>query len=486
MSELSYENVSVRYEYFPCPQPNAGNIVFLHSLGLSMDEYNALLPYFLPTFNVLRYDMLGHGPSAQAPVPITIDKLADQLAYMTRRFFKGAFYVVAGPGMGYVAARFCRLYNPSVSGLVTISPQPFYLSLEEKQQIMRQAETTMTNGFHAFKQFLLSHFTIKQDSLSISHLATQLDWALEDVHLGLIHCWVDEDFGRDVLLVDSPILVLAGTQDTLFPSSLYGMTATYMKAELLMIPAAAHLVAFDNPEASAAAVVGFIAANESRRPEKSGFVVKKEDIAKALHRGFEQAKQASTQTPKPTMFVHLLHTFRIQLGDVDVTKGWNLRKVKSLFLYLLFHGGTVTRDEVIDVFWPDRPMPSARNQLRMNLHFLKSLLNQGEVEFVYTDREHIFLQKNIHCDATDYIERLRDSYSQMLRGELELRTATELLELSPKRLLTHAYDEWYLQFRDEIEDQFCALCQWISDHLQTSHRGNEAVKYDQMILDLRD
>lgn len=481
MSTLSYEGVPVRYEYFTCSRPNAGNIVFLHSLGLSMDEYNALLPYFLPTFNVLRYDMLGHGPSAQAPMSITIDMLADQLAYMTRRFFNGTFYVVAGPGMGYVATRFCRLYEPSVSGLVILSPQPFYLSVEEKQQMVRQVEATMTNGFQAFKQFLLAHFTIKQDSLSISHLATQLDQTLEDVHLGLIHCWVDEDFGRDVRHVDLPILVLSGTQDTLFPSSLYGTTATYMKAEFRVIPAAAHLVCFDNPEASADAVLDFIAANESRRPGEGGFVVKKEEIAKALHRGFEKAERTSN----PAMFVHLLHTFRIQLGDVDVTKGWNLRKVKSLFLYLLFHG-TVTRDQVIDVFWPDCPMPSARNQLRMNLHFLKSLLNQGRFEFLHTDREHIFLQKNIHCDATDYIHRLRDSYSQMLRGELELRVAREVLEVSPKRLLTHVYDEWYLQFRDEIENQFCALCQWTSDHLHTSHRGNEAAKYDQMMQDLRD
>lgn len=296
------------------------------------------------------------------------------------------------------------------------------------------------------------------------------------MHLGLINSWLDEDFGSDFRYIDTPILALAGAQDTLFPSSMYGITANYMKAEFLMIPATAHLVAFDNPEAAAEAVLGLVASIESGKHAEKGFTVRKEGIANALYRGFDQSEEASNKT----MFVHLLHTFRIQIGDVDVTKGWNLRKVKSLFLYLLFHG-TGTRDEIIDVFWPELPMPSARNQLRMNLHFLKSLLNQGESEFLHTDREHIFLQKNIQCDATDYVNRLKEAYSQMLCGDLDIEVARNILELVPKKLLTHVYDEWYLHFRDQIETQFYTLCQWTADRLSTLHRKDDAAKYEQMI-----
>jgi len=480
MSVISYQNMQVRYEYFPCPHQTTDNIVLLHSLGLSMEEFDAFIPYFLSTFNVLRYDMLGHGESELPLAPVTVDMLVDQLQYMTRQFFQGAFYIIAGPGMGYVATRFCRLYNPSVSGLVSISPQPVYFSFEEKQQIIHQIETIMSDGFHSYKQFLLSHFTINQDQFFVSRLAKQLDQVTEHVHLGLINSWLNEDFGSDFRNMNTPGLVLAGTHDSLFPSSTYGITANYMKAEFIMIPAAAHLVAFDNPEASADAVLGFFASIESGKPAKKGFTVRKEGIANALYRGFEQAEKASNKT----MRVHLLYTFRIQIGDVEVTKGWNLRKVKSLFLYLLFHG-TVTRDEIIDVFWREVPMHSARNQLRMNLHFLKSLLNQEESEFLHTDREHVFLQQNIQCDATDYINRLKETYSQMLCGDLDIQFARDILRISPKKLLTHVYDEWYLHFRDEIESQFFALCQWTSDRLSALHRKDDAAKYQEMIEELR-
>lgn len=479
MSVLSYQNMQVQYEYFPCPQQKAGNIVLLHSLGLSMEEFDAFIPYFLSTFNVLRYDVLGHGKSELPLVQVTVDTLADQLEYMTRRFFSEAFYIISGPGMGYVATRFCRIFNPSVSGLVMISPQPVYLSHEEKQQVIGQIESTMLNGFHSFKQFLLSHFTINQDPLMISRLAKQLDQVDEHVHLELINSWLDKDFSRDIRDINTPIVVLAGTQDTMFPSSTYGLTANYMKAELVIIPGAAHLVASDNPEASADAVLSFIASIESGKPAEKGFIVRKERIAEALYRGFEHAEAASSQT----MLVYLLHTFRIQIGDVDVTTGWNLRKVKSLFLYLLFHG-TVTRDEIIDVFWPTLPLDRARNQLRMNLHFLKSLLNQGECEFLHTDRECVFLKKGIQCDATDYINRLKETYNAMLRDNLDIQVAMDILEISPRKLMTHVYDEWYLHFRDGIETQYCALCQWTSERLSTLNRKEDAANYQQMIEEL--
>ncbi|MDF2650532.1 MAG: alpha/beta hydrolase fold protein [Paenibacillus sp.] len=480
MRKATYKNVQVRYDYCPSQQKTANNVVLLHSLGLALEEFDSLLPFFHASSNVLRYDMLGHGQHEQSSEPITADQLVKQLLYMTQLVFKEKFYIVAGPGLGYIATRFCREHPASVLGLVMVSPVPVYFSLDEQQQLVGQIALKLSEGFQAYKQFLLSHFTINQDASLVSHIEGLLNLTSEEVHFGLIQTCLTEDFASDFHHILIPILVLAGTQDTLFPSSVYGMAANNMRARFRMIPNAAHLVTVDNPEASADAVLDFIRNIESSVPIEYGFTVQKEEITNALYSGFDKNKGA-----RDVLHVYLLHTFRVKIGDLEVTHGWNIRKVKSIFLYLLFHG-TVSRNEMIEVFWPDIPMNNARNQLRMNLYFLKSLLKHGETELLHKDREHIFLQHNVQCDAIAYVIQLRKVYNQMLYGDLELQEAQLILEISPTKLFSHVYDEWYLEMSNLIEKQFIALCHWTAERLNDMQREKDAAVYEQMIEKLNE
>lgn len=476
MSTLTYKKLQVRYEYYPCQNKPAGNVLLLHSLGLALEESDSMLTYFLSTYNVLRFDLFGHGQSDVPTETISTELFVEQMAYMTRRFFSEAFYIVAGPGIGYMASRFCRRHEDVVAGLVMISPPPFYLSPQERQQLDKQIESIVSEGFHAYKKFLLSHFTFNQEISVVSRLEEQLNQSTEQVHLGMISNFLSEDFSSDFRYIRTPILIIAGAQDTLFPTSSYGLTANYIGAQLRMISDAAHLVIVDNPEDSADAMLDFFTETLAEEPLKKGFTMNKAEISEALHRGFDQNSLES----KNIMHVQLLHTFRIHIGDVEINQGWNLRKVKSLFLYLLFHG-TATREELIEVFWSELSMDSARNQLRMNLHFLKSLLNQTGAVFLHKDREHVFLQGDIQCDATAYITQLKEAYTRLLSGELDIRESTSILEISPQKLLSHVYDEWYLQLRETIETQYTALCQWTAEKLHALQREDEAAKYGRII-----
>ncbi len=475
MNMMTYKNIPIRYEYVPCQHKPEGNLLLIHSLGLTMEEFDPIFPYFLAKYNVLRFDLFGHGQSGSPTEAITLDHFVEQMVYMTRLFFDEPFYIMAGPGNGYGAARFCRLHD-SAAGLVMISPQPVYLSTEETSHLVEQIEAIAAHGFDVYKAFLLSHFTINQENAHLSWLEDQLNQLAESVHLGLIRASLTEDYGSDFHHLDTPILILSGIQDTLLPTSVYGMTATYMQAQYIMIPNAAHLVAIDNPEATAIAVLDFITNTQLGEPMELGLTIRKKEIAEVLHSGFGQRETE----PFNTLHVELIHTFHIRIGSREIIQGWNLRKVKSLFLYLLVHG-TVKREELIEVFWSELPLHNARNQLRMNLHFLKSLLHQGNSEFLHTDREHVFLSGAIQCDAVDYIKRLKEAYTRMLGGDLDMKTVREILETSPKKLVSHVYDEWYLQFRNDIEDQYTSLCQWTSERLSNPY---DSEKYKQKIKKL--
>jgi DNA-binding SARP family transcriptional activator len=123
-------------------------------------------------------------------------------------------------------------------------------------------------------------------------------------------------------------------------------------------------------------------------------------------------------------------------------------------------------------------MNNAQNNLRVSLSYLKCLLNRNEgVHFIHVDRDHVFLQGEIECDALDYRKELeRSTFYQIRRSGYIL--AQQVLQISPRKLLTHTYDDWFLEIRNSVETQYCTLCSWASSYLRYLGRLEEADMYE--------
>ncbi|WP_168121007.1 alpha/beta hydrolase [Paenibacillus sp. HB172176] len=479
MPEIRFNGIRVRYEYLPALTRPKGNIVLLHDISLNMHDADPIIPFLQLNFNVLRYDLPGHGQSElpqedYQPLDLTVN----QLAFMSRHFFRKPFYIVANNGYGFTASRFCRSHGSLVAGLIVISPQPVYLSGKEKEGLVNQILEKSAVSYDHYKQFILSNLTVKKDAASMAKLKSLFDQTSKQSHFKVINAIITEDYIEDFKHIDVPLLVLAGSEDRLFPPSLNGVSAHIMGAQFRIIPGASHLAAFDNPEAAASEIHRFIADTERGNTDEAGLQLNNQEITAALYRGFEHMN--TTQR----LSVHLMHTFRVQIGELEVTKGWNHRKIKSLLLYLLFHR-TVSREELMDKLWPDLVLNKARNQLRMNLHYLSTVLRTEEgFEYLHRDREHVFLQGDIWCDATSYLQELKEACSQALIGDLDLNRGKHIVEIFPHKMLTHLYEDWYLEMRESMETQYCSLCSWIACKLRDLHQEDAAAAYERKAMQL--
>jgi pimeloyl-ACP methyl ester carboxylesterase len=474
VSEINFNGMRIRYEYLPAIDSPKGNIIFLHTIGKSLEDSDDLIPYFQSEYNILRYDLLGHGQSELPSEFITIELLLEQLLFMSDQFFTQNFYIVANPASGYVATRFCRYHGDRVSGLVLISPPPAFLPFQERQSIVSQMKEKACISFEYFKQFMISNLTIKQDSASISALKALFDQVTERAYFEFMDSYLTEDLNEDFKHIPNPIVVLAGAQDKLFPPSVHGITANFIGAQFEVIPHASTLVAFDNPEWTAAAIIRFTDETLSRTSVETGFRLNHQKITSSLHEGFKDVHSHRI------LSIKLVNTFQVRIGEVEITKGWNHRKAKSLLLYLIFHG-TATREELINLFWPELEMGKAQNHLRVSLNYLKSLLNGAQgIHFIHADREHVFLQGDIHCDALDYRKELEEVYLQS-DPQVRFKLAQQILQVSPQKLLSHIYDDWFLGIRESIEIQYCALCRWVADRLRSVGRFEEASMYDMKV-----
>jgi DNA-binding SARP family transcriptional activator len=79
----------------------------------------------------------------------------------------------------------------------------------------------------------------------------------------------------------------------------------------------------------------------------------------------------------PDLCAYLLGGFRILLHNAPL-QNWPGVRSRALFTYLLVnHGQSVSRDTLMETFWPDASPDSARNSLNVAMYGLRQALKQG-------------------------------------------------------------------------------------------------------------
>ena len=117
---------------------------------------------------------------------------------------------------------------------------------------------------------------------------------------------------------------------------------------------------------------------------------------------------ASSAVAKPTTVITL---GRLGFGtghDADATALLNQPKRLAVLLYVLLsqRGGSIARDRVTSVFWPESDATRARNALRQTLSFARSCLGQDVILSV--GRDGLAVSPHLECDALHF-ERLLDA-----------------------------------------------------------------------------
>lgn len=94
--------------------------------------------------------------------------------------------------------------------------------------------------------------------------------------------------------------------------------------------------------------------------------------------------------------------------DSDATALLNQPKRLALLLYVLLsqRGGSIARDRVTSVFWPESDAIRARNALRQALSFVRSCLGQDMI--ISVGRDGLAVAPHLECDALNF-ERLLDA-----------------------------------------------------------------------------
>ncbi|MEN2465972.1 alpha/beta hydrolase [Ornithinibacillus sp. FSL M8-0202] len=104
MAFITCGGAQIHYEKFESTNPRATQtIIFIHPTGLDMYCWNEIIPLFLEDYQVVRYDLRGHGDSTVGDGDLSISRLADDIQCLVNTLQLDTYHVVA-QGFGDVSA----------------------------------------------------------------------------------------------------------------------------------------------------------------------------------------------------------------------------------------------------------------------------------------------------------------------------------------------------------------------------------------------
>lgn len=235
-------------------------VAFSNSLGTTMAMWDALVPALRGRYRCLRYDTRGHGRSMTRDAVATIADLAADLAGLLDALGIAQVHVV-GLSLGGMTAQALAAASPdrvaSLTLMATSAFMPSEQSWNERAAIVRAegmaplVEATMGRWFTAdFAASAPERIARVREAFLVNDPA---GYAVACAAIGQM------DLRPDLAAITAPTLVIAGRDDSATPVAMaQEICDRIAQAELVILPRAAHLLAVERPEATAAYLLAFL------------------------------------------------------------------------------------------------------------------------------------------------------------------------------------------------------------------------------------
>ncbi|MBV9328967.1 MAG: tetratricopeptide repeat protein [Chloroflexi bacterium] len=160
--------------------------------------------------------------------------------------------------------------------------------------------------------------------------------------------------------------------------------------------------------------------------------------------------------------VYLLGGFRVVVrGQTLGDEVWHRRKARQLFKILLTHRNRwATKEELVELLWPESDPDSASTNLRSVMHALRRALDvpqaNGSAATLLADRDSVWLRSDAQMwvDADEF-ERVLEQADAAVDPAPLLRRADELY--AGEYLPEDVYEDWSVERRERLKEAWTTL-----------------------------
>lgn len=231
---------------------NGPNVVLLHPFPLNHHFWTPVAEILSPRYRLIIPDLRAHGDSELGEGPATMQKLADDLAFLCREErIQRAFFVGVSIG-GYLLFEFWRRHRERVSALVLANTRAGAETPESKANRLAIAEKVLREGTAGFIEEMLPKLlspTTRSNRPDIVEAARRMMQRMGPDDIAGVQRGMAErpDSVATLKTIEVPTLVIAGGDDSVPLGEAELMRQNISGSRLQVIPNAGHYAALEKP-----------------------------------------------------------------------------------------------------------------------------------------------------------------------------------------------------------------------------------------------
>jgi 3-oxoadipate enol-lactonase len=240
-------------------------LVLIHGYPLNRMIWKAQWEGLSKSARVLAPDLRGFGESEMVPGTVEISTYADDVREFLQAIGVKGRAVICGLSMGgYIALAYLRRYPENVAGLILANTKATPDSDEGKAGRDKNIALAQEKGAEAIADGMLPKLFAPKTYASNPELVAQARRIMTSSTVpgivAALGAMRDRPDSTDVLLQsDTPVLILAGSDDALMPmAEQEKMKQAARNSTLVVIPDAGHLSSMEQPDAFNNAVAEFL------------------------------------------------------------------------------------------------------------------------------------------------------------------------------------------------------------------------------------
>ncbi|MFD2045243.1 alpha/beta fold hydrolase [Ornithinibacillus salinisoli] len=448
---LTLHDIKINYNVYPSSKNNAEYLVMIHGLGLDLTTWGFLTPHLQNHFNIVLFDIRGHGKTTGNEDNITWDILVDDFNRLINHLNIERFHIVGLGFGGNLGLKIEEYYPNKVQKLILASVFMHFPESITKKEIERR-KSLLTSG----KMSKLAKQMIPQICVSLTpekeNLLIEAYRNINQITYYELFKMLTETVSlKDLNHIENEVLLIQGDRDPLFPIQQTSLYQNNLKQSVsYVVPNSSNLVFLDNPTTFLFLIIHFI---EKGISDSFSHVIE-EQFSQSLEIYYPDLSDEPLE-------INVLHDFTVTYKGQKIVDKWNQRKAKNLLAYLAFHKNT-TREQLMNEFWYESNLTQAQNSLRVALNHLRSIFKRHNLDrFLTINREDVALTGNISCDLTNYMQKLEVCWIEKDFTQKE-KFYDDLIWQSDQKLVIPLYDDWIVEVQRKID----LLFEQISEDLE--------------------
>ncbi len=258
----SDQAVSLELNWIRTGPRGSSTVILIHPVGLDLTYWGDQIEALRARYDVIAFDLPGHGRSPGRPEDVTFARFASAIAALIEQQVAAPVHVV-GISVGGMIAQTLALSHPALVRSLTLIATAATFSKEARTVIGQRAQTIQTGGMPAIvAPFLERWFTpeaLAQRPDLIDRITKTLlrdDPAIQAAMWTMVA-------GLDVLErldeIKCPTLVLVGDRDPSTPPVFSATLAERIAgSQMIVLPNASHMLFLEQPDLTNSHLLAFL------------------------------------------------------------------------------------------------------------------------------------------------------------------------------------------------------------------------------------